>query len=320
MYAWTRERQPAARFLFCPTAYCGRMADARLGGDDYLATLGRELEPGIDVFWTGPEIVSREITVAHVRDVQARLRRKPVIWDNLHANDYDGRRFYCGPYAGRPPALRQQLNGVLCNPNSELPLNYVALRTLSEFLRCDDEWDARKAYLAAVQEWLSCFATTGRPIDLEDLVLFCDCYYLPYEDGPEAEALYARAHALLSKDPAEWGDAAAEFRRRAAGLKDLCVRMTELCQRPLFHALCRRVWELREELDLLERYVEARAGAGGADVPFRSDHHQPGTFRGGLVARLQRLLVQHADGSFAPAHPREDTPPDGAGRRRASMR
>ena len=78
----------------------------QLGGEGYLATIGRELLPEIDVFWTGPEIISREITVAHVRELQDILRRKPLIWDNLHANDYDGRRFYCGPYAGRPPELR----------------------------------------------------------------------------------------------------------------------------------------------------------------------------------------------------------------------
>ena len=97
LFTWLRARHPAGRFLFCPTAYCGRMVAAKLGGEDYLPTVGRELLPGIDVFWTGPDIVSREITVAHAREMAALLRRKPLIWDNLHANDYDGRRFFCGP-------------------------------------------------------------------------------------------------------------------------------------------------------------------------------------------------------------------------------
>src|SRR5439155_1247605 len=117
MFKWTRERQSDARFIFCPTAYCGRMAERKLGGDGYLATIGRELLPGIDVFWTGPEIISREITVAHIRELQTLLRRKPVIWDNLHANDYDGRRFFCGPYAGRPLELWTAVAGLLSNPN-----------------------------------------------------------------------------------------------------------------------------------------------------------------------------------------------------------
>src|SRR6266540_3340831 len=135
-FKWIRERCPRARFLFCPTPYCGRMAERKLGGEGYLETIGRELLPEMDVFWTGPEIISREITIGHVHDVQKILRRKPLIWDNLHANDYDGRRFFCGPYAGRPPELRAAVAGLLSNPNCEFPLNYIPLRTLGDFVRC----------------------------------------------------------------------------------------------------------------------------------------------------------------------------------------
>ena len=95
------------------------MVNAGLGGEGYLQTIGRELMPSIDVFWTGPDIVSREITVEHVREIAAILRRPPIIWDNLFANDYDGHRFFCGPYAGRPRALRTETNGLLLNPNNE---------------------------------------------------------------------------------------------------------------------------------------------------------------------------------------------------------
>ena len=29
------------------------------------------------------------------------IKRKPIIWDNLHANDYDLQRVYLGPYIGK---------------------------------------------------------------------------------------------------------------------------------------------------------------------------------------------------------------------------
>jgi hypothetical protein len=77
--------------------------------------------------------------------------------------------------------------------------------------------------------------------------------------------------------------------------------MTELRQRPLFYALSRRIWELREELDLLERYVEFKSRGEPANAAFRSDFHLPGTYRGGMVPRLQRLLVQQPDETFTPA-------------------
>ncbi len=295
LFAWTRERRPSARFMFCPTAYCGRMAAARLGGDGYLETCGRELLPEIGVLWTGPEIVSREITVAHVQAMQAVLCRKPIIWDNLHANDYDGRRFFCGPYSGRPAELIGEIDGLLSNPNTELPLNYVPLRTLARFVAGPGPWDPRGAYRAAMEEWAPSFTTIRESLPLEDVILFGDCYYLPYEEGPEAEALYGDACALVDRSDVS---AAAAFRGRAARLRAFCRAVTELRNRPLFHALCRRTWDLREELELLERFAARGADENGSGPAVTSDFHLPGTYRGGLVARLQQLLVQRRDGTF----------------------
>ena len=300
MFRWTRERCPDARFLFCPTPYCGRMAKCNYGGENYLPTIGRELLPEIDVFWTGPEIISREITVAHVQELQTILGRKPLIWDNLHANDYDGRRFYCGPYAGRPPELRNAVSGLLVNPNNEFSLNYVPLRTVAWFVRCEGTWDPRQAYLSAMREWLPQFATLGPPVTLEDLILLGDCYYLPHEEGPEAEALFERARSLLATDSPELEKQALAFRKEAGRLKEFCARMTGLRHRPLFYALSRRIWELREELDLLMGYVQLKSQRDHRDDHCSSDFHLPGTYRGGMVPRLQRLLIQKPDGTFIP--------------------
>lgn len=315
LFRWTGERLFRAsskdlrnsRFIFCPTPYCGRMAARKLGGDGYLATVGRELLPEIDIFWTGPDIVSRTITVAHIEELRALLQRKPVIWDNLHANDYDGRRFFCGPYSGRPLELRSVVGGLLSNPNNELPLNYVPLRTLAEFARCQGAWNPRHAYLAAIREWLPSFATISGAVALEDLILFADCSYLPREDGPDAEALYACARRLVTRDPAEWGEDPAAFRRQAARLRELCVRITELRHRPLFHALFRRIWELREALDLMERYLTSRSAPIDHDGGGQSDFRLPD--RGGIVARLERLLADYANSGTATDRRNVGTPP-----------
>ncbi len=300
MLEWTRARRQDARLFFCPTAYCGRMAAAKLGGEGYLATVGRELLPAVGVFWTGPDIVSREIGIPHVREIAAVLRRKPIIWDNLHANDYDGRRFYCGPYSGRPPELRDEVGGLLTNPNTEFPLNYVPLRTFAQFVGAQGAWDARSRYMSALNEWAPSFDTVHGPAAFHDLVLFGDSHYLPYSEGPEAESLYRDASRMVATPPDETATAA--FLDRAGRLRAFCASMANLRSRPLFHALSRRTWELREELDLLERF--AHEGAASADG-VGSDFHLPRTFRGGLVARLQQLLVQGADGRFTAADSRD---------------
>ena len=189
---------------------------------------------------------------------------------------------------------------MLSNPNTEFPLNYVPLRTLAEFIRCQGTWNPREAYFSAMREWLPRFATFGQPIRLEDLMLFCDCYYLPHEEGLEAEALYQSVNHLLAKAPADWtAEEVTAFRDPATRLHELCLRLTEVRYRPLFYAFSRRIWELREELDLLLHYVEGQWDCGRTDVPSLTSH-LPGTYRGGLVARLQRLLVQKPDGTFNP--------------------
>jgi len=301
LFRWLRNRTPGARFLFCPTPYCSRMANGHLGGKGYLDTLGKELTQGIDVLWTGPEIISREITVAHVQEMGSVLRRKPMIWDNLHANDYDGRRFYCGPYAGRPLELRDWVSGILTNPNTEFPLNYIPFRTLARFVQATDPWDARAEYLNALQEWSKYFETCTQPIATEDLRRLLDCFYLPHEDGPEAAAFLLEGQQLFEMDPQLWGTRARAFRTSAVRLRDTCARMTELRERPLFYAMHRRLWELREELDLLEKYVGFRSGPVDPAALFGSDFHLPQTYRGSFTARLQRLLSQTADGALIPA-------------------
>jgi hypothetical protein len=78
------------------------------------------------------------------------------------------------------------------------------------------------------------------------------------------------------------------------------VRLAEIENRPLFHALSRRIWDLREELDLLEKFIAFHSDPANIDKPFHSDFHLPKTHRGGFVTRVQKLLIQNPDGSFIP--------------------
>ncbi|NXC49163.1 OGA GlcNAcase, partial [Penelope pileata] len=124
-------------FLFCPTEYCSSLCSPSLGQSCYLLTLGRELLPGIGVIWTGPKVVSRELSAARMEEVERVLQRRPVIWDNLFANDYDCRRVFLGPYTGRGPGLMPRLCGLLLNPNCELQANFVPIHTLGSWFRSE---------------------------------------------------------------------------------------------------------------------------------------------------------------------------------------
>ncbi|XP_007909585.1 protein O-GlcNAcase [Callorhinchus milii] len=122
-------------FLFCPTEYCGTFCYPNVIHSPYLRTVGEKLLPGIEVLWTGPKVVSKDISVESIEEVTKILKRSPVIWDNLHANDYDQKRLFLGPYKGRSTELIPRLKGVLTNPNCEFEGNFVAIHTLATWYK-----------------------------------------------------------------------------------------------------------------------------------------------------------------------------------------
>lgn len=52
------------------------------------------------LFVLGPKVVSNIITVDSIKLLTSVLKRKVIIWDNIHANDYDPKRVFLGPYKG----------------------------------------------------------------------------------------------------------------------------------------------------------------------------------------------------------------------------
>ncbi|XP_058062269.1 protein O-GlcNAcase [Anopheles bellator] len=124
------------RFLFCPTQYCSTRAVPTVKQSEYLNTLGTKLVKEIDVLWTGPKVISKVLTVECIEEITEVLHRPPVIWDNLHANDYDQKRVFLGPYSGRSPELIPLLRGVVTNPNCEFHANAIAIQTLAYWSKC----------------------------------------------------------------------------------------------------------------------------------------------------------------------------------------
>lgn len=68
-----------------------------------------------------------------------------MIWDNIHANDYDQRRLFLGPYVGRSVELIPKLNGVLTNPNCEYGANYIPIHTLGQWSQCGKSLSRRSS-------------------------------------------------------------------------------------------------------------------------------------------------------------------------------
>ena len=302
LLAAVRERQPDTRFLICPTDYCTRMADARADGRSYLRTLAAGLPPDVDLLWTGDEIVSETIDAAAIDDVARTIGRPPVIWDNLHANDYDLRRRYLGPVAGRAAEVVAATRGFVTNPNTPFEVNEIAFRTLAAYLADPDDYRPLEAHEEALRAWRPAFGLDGGDtLSLEELRLLTHLHWLPWSCGPDVEAVLDDARTALA-DARDAGDPRlARVRSFAAGVERLLVRLTELRDRDLLYALYDVVWEARTEARALADVLDQRTDPDRARLPFGRPDGLANTYRRGFTAEVQALLPLDARGRVVPA-------------------
>lgn len=171
--------------LFCPTEYCTTRAKPSIELSKYLETLGSKMHSGVQILWTGPKVISETISSKSLDELMSVLKRKPVIWDNIHANDYDHRRVFLGPYKGRQMEIYNKTSGILTNPNCEYECNYIAIHSLGSWLKNAKElrllnkdllelkegnfaeseenifeYDSKKAMFDAVLSWMDMFKLT----------------------------------------------------------------------------------------------------------------------------------------------------------------
>jgi protein O-GlcNAcase/histone acetyltransferase len=187
--------------------------------------------------------------------------------------------------------VRAEVRGILCNPNCLFEANFVPLKTFAQFLEAQAGWHPRTAYLAALQEWLPLFTADGRfSLELHDLELLGDMFYLPFECGQRMHGLLENLSWLLRTPPATWGERLGNYSRACDQIDQLTGRAAFIRNRELYFALFPSLSRLKTELAYVRACLEARQAdsnyAPGSTIPeFPSE-----IFRGGLVGTLQRLL------------------------------
>lgn len=279
-------------FLFCPTDYCARFCTPTVSQSSYLNTVGENLLPGIDILWTGPKVVSNKISVESIEEVSAVIRRPPVIWDNIHANDYDPQRLILGPYKDRPTELIPKLRGVLTNPNCEFYPNFVAIHTLATWCKApaeggprdvemgDEEQDPcyspQKALMLALTDWLQEFMSTDQPggphpparlkkESSDEEPMQTDMGESSYVPGPDENPLYTAEPLTLD---------------------DLKL-LSELFYLPYEHGATART--MLQELDWLKNHCQAAAGETEQSAEWRSRAQQFDNMCEAVVQMFNRL-------------------------------
>jgi hypothetical protein len=144
----------ASRLIVCPSYYSDDPLLDRVFGQrpqNYLEDFGRDLDPKIEIFWTGEEVCSREFSPGHLARVTGQMRRKPFLWDNYPVND--GARMsqylHLRAFTGRPSSIAPHVAAHAVNPALQPVLSRIPALTLSESYAKDDAYEYGAAFLRA---------------------------------------------------------------------------------------------------------------------------------------------------------------------------
>ena len=153
------ERGVAERIICCPSYYSDDVIlDVAFGQRPpfYLEKLGRLLDPAVQLFWTGPEVGSREFTPGHLARVAGQLGRKPFLWDNYPVNDGSrmSQHLHLRAFTGRSAAIAPHIAAHGINPASQALLSRVPLLTLAESYKQGEAYDYLAAFGRAAREIL----------------------------------------------------------------------------------------------------------------------------------------------------------------------
>lgn len=169
-------RSNATQIIFCPTYYSfdpvlEKVFGARPQG--YWEYLGKNIDPAINIFWTGPKVCSETYPITHLQEVAQLLQRKPFLWDNYPVNDgavksnFLQLRAFNSSYS----QLHDLTAGHAVNPMNQSWLSRIPLSSLPRAYREPSTYEPLQAFIGACMQL--CEPQLAQTL-IEDMPLFQD--------------------------------------------------------------------------------------------------------------------------------------------------
>lgn len=161
-YDAVRAMDPGIMLALCPQQYTGT------GTEDYITRLGRGIPADMRLMWTGPDICSKELTVAGAEAFRISTGHMPLYWDNYPVNDANMyNEMHLGPLIGRQAELGFHCEGLLSNGMEAAECTKIPLVTIGAYLWNPEGYDPESAFRWAL------LSIAGKR-DGPDLIYFAD--------------------------------------------------------------------------------------------------------------------------------------------------
>ena len=136
--------------IVCPTEYTRLWANPTERGS--LVIYGNELDPSVDVFWTGDAVCS-DMTESTMEWIASRIKRPALFWWNFPVTDYARHIVMQGPVYGLANTMDDtKTRGILSNPMEHGEASKLALYSVADFAWNTEAYNPVDSWERAIEE------------------------------------------------------------------------------------------------------------------------------------------------------------------------
>lgn len=136
--------------IVCPTEYTRLWANPTERGS--LVIYGNELDPSVDVFWTGDAVCS-DMTESTMEWISSRIKRPALFWWNFPVTDYARHIVMQGPVYGLASTMNEdKTRGILSNPMEHGEASKLALYSVADYAWNTADYNPIDSWERAIEE------------------------------------------------------------------------------------------------------------------------------------------------------------------------